>query len=146
MQTEVSAKERAAASDRVEGYMDSYVETSRKSTSEYGGNVLAKASAVARLPPKELAATAWRATAPTGQKEKAPLRSGSLLAATSSGSTGAGISGASAQTGSEAPSAGASWATHLSWAAQAAAAACAAANAASSTVSAAADHHVSKEG
>jgi trimeric autotransporter adhesin len=152
MQTEKSAAKQAAASGRVKSYIDSCMETSRKSTAEYGRNMLSKASALSKRPMHELAAvaagalgaaaTAWWAHAPASTSKKKDGAAGSIGAlptACTSAASGASTSNPSAPTGTGAKQDGASWASSMSWAAQAATAAYAAASAASATVSAAGD-------
>lgn len=152
MQTDKRAAEQAAAGDKIKGMIDSYMETSRKSTSEYGEKMLSKASALSKRPKHELmavaaasaaaAAAAWWATAPATKSKKKgePVSSAgasSSATALTSGSPTALTSGPAAETATQKKEG--SMLGTVAWLGQAAVALYAAGSAASATVSTAGD-------
>lgn len=152
MQTEKRAEQQAATGDKIKGMIDSYMETSRKSTAEYGENMLSKASALSKRPKHELfavasaaaaaAAAAWWASAPSSKAKKnaeQPTSSATASPTTrASGCSAAQASGTAPATATNGKKEGSVLGT-VAWLGQAAVAAYAAGSAASATVSTAGD-------
>ena len=152
MQTQQRAVQQAATGDKIKGMIDSYMETSRKSTAEYGENMLSKASALSKRPKHELvavasaaaaaAAAAWWASAPKKNAKKKEEEPASTAAASptarASGSPAVQTSGTAPAAGKDRKKEGSVMGT-VAWLGQAAVAAYAAGSAASATISTAGD-------